>query len=156
MPFCPECQSEYREGFDRCASCDVALVSELPDAFVPSEENIRQALEGQELVPIVRGDLEVVKEYRDLLSQHRLAGLIVEDEEAPAHPGMPKRVRLVVASSDMEAARQALGENFRGMLDEEGLEANQPDRYDLCPACGHAVAEDQEECPECGLFIGKG
>jgi len=61
MPFCPECQSEYREGFDRCASCDVALVSELPDAFVPSEENIRQALEGQALgakveVPTLRGE----------------------------------------------------------------------------------------------------
>jgi hypothetical protein len=26
---CPECETEYREGFTRCADCDVALVVEL-------------------------------------------------------------------------------------------------------------------------------
>jgi len=25
---CPNCKAEYREGFDRCADCDIALVSE--------------------------------------------------------------------------------------------------------------------------------
>jgi len=28
--FCPECRSEYREGFTRCTDCDVDLVAELP------------------------------------------------------------------------------------------------------------------------------
>jgi hypothetical protein len=27
--FCPECRSEYREGFTTCADCEVALVPEL-------------------------------------------------------------------------------------------------------------------------------
>jgi hypothetical protein len=27
--FCPQCETEYREGFTRCADCDVALVPEL-------------------------------------------------------------------------------------------------------------------------------
>ncbi len=27
--FCPECESEYREGFVRCNDCDVALVEDL-------------------------------------------------------------------------------------------------------------------------------
>ena len=27
--FCPKCKAEYREGFSRCADCDVELVPEL-------------------------------------------------------------------------------------------------------------------------------
>jgi hypothetical protein len=33
---CPTCGSEYREGFVRCADCDVDLVAELPPA--PDDE----------------------------------------------------------------------------------------------------------------------
>jgi len=29
--FCPQCQSEYREGIVRCSDCDVALVHELSE-----------------------------------------------------------------------------------------------------------------------------
>ena len=28
--YCPECGAEYREGFDRCNDCDVALVQQRP------------------------------------------------------------------------------------------------------------------------------
>lgn len=28
--YCPECRSEYREGFTTCADCEVALIAELP------------------------------------------------------------------------------------------------------------------------------
>ncbi|HEX7191257.1 MAG TPA: hypothetical protein VF381_06765 [Thermoanaerobaculia bacterium] len=32
--FCPQCETEYREGITRCADCDVALVNELaPSAY---------------------------------------------------------------------------------------------------------------------------
>ena len=31
MPWCPNCRTEYREGFDTCADCQVALVDEPPD-----------------------------------------------------------------------------------------------------------------------------
>jgi len=34
---CPECGGEYREGFIRCADCDVELVEELP---APPEEDL--------------------------------------------------------------------------------------------------------------------
>jgi hypothetical protein len=31
---CPECEEEYRQGFTRCADCDVELVPMLPGAMV--------------------------------------------------------------------------------------------------------------------------
>lgn len=30
MPWCPECQVEYRKGIERCSECQVALVAALP------------------------------------------------------------------------------------------------------------------------------
>jgi len=37
---CPKCKSEYRDGFYRCSSCDVDLVSELPSESAKEEEFI--------------------------------------------------------------------------------------------------------------------
>ncbi len=155
MPFCPECQAEYRDGFTRCYSCDVDLVDRLSDPFDTSDENVRRALEGKELVPVTRGYLDVVKETRELLAGSRIASLIVDSDEAPVHPGAPKQVLLVVGKDDIQAAAHVLGDTFQGMLDEEGLSGERNLNYQQCPACGHEVAEDREECPECGLFIGK-
>jgi hypothetical protein len=39
--FCPQCRSEYREGFTRCESCDVPLVAVLPpEAGDPSDRDL--------------------------------------------------------------------------------------------------------------------
>lgn len=32
--FCPQCKTEYRPGFTRCADCDVDLVADLPEAAI--------------------------------------------------------------------------------------------------------------------------
>ncbi len=37
---CPVCKAEYREGFARCADCDVALVYELPAAAIVAMEPV--------------------------------------------------------------------------------------------------------------------
>jgi len=38
MPWCPNCKDEYRDGFTKCADCDVELVEELPKEKVQDEE----------------------------------------------------------------------------------------------------------------------
>jgi len=156
MPFCPVCLSEFREGFDRCNACNVELVSELADEINLSEENIQQALEGKELIAVTRGDLDVVKETRDMLAGERVASIIVPDEEAPAHPGMPSRVILVVAKNDLERAMAIIGDRFKNMVEVEGKEVISDQSYESCPACGSKVSADAEECADCGLFVGKG
>ena len=47
MPFCPVCLSEFREGFDRCNSCDEQLVTTLPEEMDLSEINIKEKLDGK-------------------------------------------------------------------------------------------------------------
>jgi hypothetical protein len=46
---CPQCSSEYREGFTRCADCEVDLIEQPPPA--PPEP------------PDERGEIELVKIY---------------------------------------------------------------------------------------------
>jgi hypothetical protein len=38
--FCPNCKAEYRDGFTRCADCDVDLVWELPAAAIVPHEPV--------------------------------------------------------------------------------------------------------------------
>ena len=141
MPFCPICHAEFRPGFTRCNVCDVDLVDQLEEEMDLSEENVKAALEGKELVGVTRGTLEVVKETRDLLASHRIASIIVDDEDSPKVHGMPPRVVLVVSKDDIEGAALVLGSQFKEMVEEEGMEAPEL-KYENCPACGTQVPEE--------------
>lgn len=39
MPYCPKCRAEYRQGFTKCADCDVELVDELSND-IHEHENV--------------------------------------------------------------------------------------------------------------------
>jgi len=154
MPYCPQCLSEYRPGFTRCASCDVALVESLPPEMDLSEQSIKEALAGKHLVAITRGELAVIKETRSLLARRHIPSLMIKDEDSCATCG-PPRLLLLVTEQDASRAAQVLEEQFRNMLAQEEGQPVIPADHETCPACGARVAEEQEECPECGLFIGK-
>jgi len=40
MPYCPKCRSEYRQGFTKCADCDVELVDELSNDLHENENTL--------------------------------------------------------------------------------------------------------------------
>lgn len=42
MPWCPKCKTEYRDGFEECADCKVALVDELPEEEPLEASSLRQ------------------------------------------------------------------------------------------------------------------
>ena len=52
--FCPQCESEYRDGFTRCSECDVDLVATLPEPPPEPDHNA-------EYVPVttVQGQLQL-------------------------------------------------------------------------------------------------
>ena len=44
--YCPECRSEYREGFTECVDCGVPLVSSLPVSEHPRDVNLVTVFDG--------------------------------------------------------------------------------------------------------------
>lgn len=63
--FCPNCKAEYREGFTRCADCEVDLVDKLPeeknDEFeIDPDINFVEILRSTDLIDIafIKGMLD--------------------------------------------------------------------------------------------------
>jgi hypothetical protein len=54
--FCPNCGDEYREGFEKCAYCDVLLVHELPAGDPSSREEMVVLLKTPDI-----GKLAIIK-----------------------------------------------------------------------------------------------
>jgi Putative prokaryotic signal transducing protein len=50
--YCPECRSEYRAEFTRCAACDVALVDELPIANAEELRNVFESADASRLTVV--------------------------------------------------------------------------------------------------------
>ena len=58
--FCPQCRTEYREGFYTCTDCGVPLVSELPPEPAP------EYLEFEEiLISLSSSDIAMIKSLLD-------------------------------------------------------------------------------------------
>jgi hypothetical protein len=49
MPYCPRCRAEYRDGFTRCADCNVDLSAKLPAAPEPTPEGWIEIFRGSDL-----------------------------------------------------------------------------------------------------------
>ena len=58
--YCPKCRVEYREGFTRCADCQVALVAELPAENPDSEPGLVSVFESSDtfVIGMAKGSLE--------------------------------------------------------------------------------------------------
>ena len=106
--FCPKCKAEYREGFYRCADCEVDLVPELP----PEEEQpLEQPAEYLNLVNIEtyynRHEAELAKGF---LSVNGINAVVLGDDGGGVQPGLSfsRGVRLLVKEGDVEKAKEIL------------------------------------------------
>jgi hypothetical protein len=123
--YCPQCQAEFRPGFDRCNECDVPLVAALPTQEIAPEEALEVVFSSRDptLWPVVRS-----------LFDARGIPYVVQGEKAmgllPIAPiggilgrtGM--QARLLVPTSRVEEARALIAdtddvENATEPLDEE-------------------------------------
>jgi hypothetical protein len=98
--FCPKCGTEYREGFNTCADCDVPLVAEPP---VESRlEEIKQSVSGRSFVEVFRHDQPFVAQMAlDELEEEGVVGFMQEGavtglEQSPVCPAPAPGVEYVI------------------------------------------------------------
>ncbi len=150
--FCPKCRGEFRPGLEWCASCDVSLVGEQPDDDpFRSNDTMAALLEGKELESLVTANQELLLQLQRKLAANRIATVI--STESVEHRSMG-RFMLLCKSSDIEEARTFFGEEWEQSVAAEGLDEADLDSEN-CPACTSPVPATEEECPECGLFVGR-
>jgi predicted nucleic acid-binding Zn-ribbon protein len=109
--YCPRCGAEYREGFDSCSDCGVALVTEPPEEAPPVDIDLECVFESTN--PAL---LAVVK---TLLEDAGIDYLSSGDAQFAVLPVLP--VRIEVDHSRAEEARTLL---------EDLNSASEPDEQD--------------------------
>jgi hypothetical protein len=112
--FCPVCKAEYREGFYRCADCDVLLVDSLP---APPTEAASPPSSNPSAVILWRGhDPVVFTAILSALEDARIAYLdaATQDPEGDLGSGFPMGLRAApgfairVDRADLAAARECV------------------------------------------------
>jgi hypothetical protein len=102
--FCPKCKTEYREGFSKCADCDVDLIPELPpdSEQEPSEEYL-------DLINIKtyssRHDAELAKSF---LASNGVHAVVIGDDYGGIHPALSfsTGVQLLVKEKDVQKTKK--------------------------------------------------
>jgi hypothetical protein len=109
--FCPECESEYREGIARCSDCDVALVEDLSAAaepehlgnLIPLAEEKSSELVAELLDRLEKADVPYVIEAGTALA-------MLTSEEIQFDAPQPWEARVWVPTAFGESASNILAE----------------------------------------------
>jgi len=96
--YCPKCRSEYREGFTKCADCDVPLINELPpepkSEFLDLEEVLSTADPGQ------------IALAKSLLDRENIRYVVQGEHFSAMQPSIP--VRFLVPRGELKKAKVLL------------------------------------------------
>src|SRR5215469_216976 len=153
--FCPVCKAEYRQGFTRCADCDVDLVYEL--SHEPHEDMgawSTSGLDGQEgeLRLIWKGHDQAtcVHLCRDLMKSDILYKIAQISEWRSTNMQVSWLYKIGVLASDYERAKQLLGieGDFTEVPDDADQVAEDDDTGDLesiPPDDSRPDAEDRDD-----------
>ncbi|MDR0964941.1 MAG: hypothetical protein LBM75_00255 [Myxococcales bacterium] len=167
--YCPECQSEYREGVVRCAPCDCALVETLPEETNEEKhERLRTAVAAGEAIQIAKANYQEAARMIETIQARGVDAMLMGDDKAacaPARGCCAQAFFVAVLPEDVEAAAKALRAAHRELVEsheEASLEALDAmvdldaEGEKVCPACGTSFEGTPQECPDCGLYLGVG
>ena len=126
--YCPECGSEYREGFVTCADCEVPLTEAPPAEPVHPDVQLVTVFEGTDPAALALAESLLLEEkipyfkkgdqIQDLFAMGRIFGINV----------VVGPVQIQVPEEHAEAALEMLGELRHGNLEpaDESAEALEP------------------------------
>lgn len=102
--FCPKCKAEYREGFTRCADCDVDLV----DKLSPEPEETPEYVDWVKIYTFTaRYEADLAQ---GLLEANDIEAVTFSDDCGSVDPALTYvlGVRLMVKKEDVESAKEIL------------------------------------------------
>ncbi len=107
--FCPKCNAEYRDGFDQCTDCQVALVPEAPTAADHTAPPYVMIFETSEIdvVPVIKSLLDSSEIPYDI-SGEAMMNLFPSDMLGNMMSRPAKEVRFHVPEDRAQEARDLL------------------------------------------------
>ena len=158
---CPECHSEYRAGFTRCATCEVDLVEVVPREprrDVAAEHPDEPVDEGTPIEPVQYCgylSLEDARQARDELREHRIRSHILVAEPPRSDLDEPAREEywLLVPRRHLGRVDAILGHPADEQVEADAGEpaaAEGNGETFACSACGADVDVTATSCPRCG------
>ena len=142
--FCPECRDEFREGFTRCASCEVDLVGDLSSVESTPARGPDPILAVSVVDYCGFLSLDDAREARDTLHVAGTPTQIVIRNLTAGTPTAPVKEEfwLQVPKDAVRRVAAILG-------DLEPAES-EPTESLSCSDCGKPVQSEEQFCPHCG------
>ncbi len=128
MPYCPDCEEEFRPEVKTCPECNVDLVDALERGNGDLEVAFTVMYESK--AHIIRGYLE----NEGIPCQLENATFSMEPVPVPSL----MKVRLWTRKEDVQRARQLIGEH---------------EKFSACSACGGVVLDEDRVCDFCGAAL---
>jgi hypothetical protein len=145
--FCPVCRDEYRPGFTRCATCEVALVERLDTAAAAQPAPVMAEVAAEEGTANFCGflTLDEAREARDKVKAAGMPAEILICDTPGTIVGEPvhEEFWLRVRPRDFRAVVGIVGSAPAEVEDADGVFG--------CAECGATVHATAEACPGCGL-----
>jgi uncharacterized protein (UPF0212 family) len=164
LNYCPKCDEEYREDFNTCAACNIALISGAERLAMEEAEKTKLASRSMDISPddelanIRKGSLGEMKQLQALLGSANIPSLVAGDDSSCGKGCCGTDMYLQIKVADGNEAMEVLAEEFKRTtaLDSHDL-SNVHAVFDTgvakstCPACGCKFSTSSSTCPDCGL-----
>lgn len=167
LKYCPRCDDEYRAEIEKCAGCDVDLITGQQKIELEEERQRKLASRNGELSPdddlvIARkGAVGDLRRLADFLEKENIGSLIAGDIKSCGKSCCPTVYNLHIKREDVNDAIPIIEEYHRRTTALAHHENSNDDTVfnphageAKCPACGHTFPTSQTTCPDCGLSFG--